>query len=223
MDSAVSTPNLTTLNPPPSPTSTIPLRLSSPPEWLPEEVSYLKCLSKTSEELSVKLKRTYSRYKKYQARFRIPAIIVSALAGLFSFGNANFPQQYQSLVSVVTGCCSVAIAVLNSIETYMKIGETMSSCMVAAMAFHRLKERIDCELSLPIADRSVDGLRFVRECAQTYERIYQTAPSLLRSQWFVRPIIITDHPSPPAPQQVAARGSTALTAVTVNEGTPVSV
>ena len=199
MDAAAST-----LAPPPSPASSIPPRLPTPPDWVAQEVAYLKCLSKTSEDLSVKLKRTYSRYKKYQARFRIPAIIVSALAGLFSFGNANFPQQYQSLVSVVTGCCSVAIAVLNSIETYMKIGETMSSCMVAAMAFHRLKEHIDCELALPVADRSVDGLRFVRECAQTYERIYQTAPSLLRTQWFVRPPMFLEPSTEPAPRSPAA-------------------
>ena len=162
-------------------------RLPVPPEWAPAEVQYLKSLSKTAEDLSIKLKRTYIRYKRYQARFRIPAIIVSALAGLFSFGNANFPQQYQSMVSIITGCCSVAIAVLNSIETYMKIGETMSSCMMAAMAFHKLKEKIDCELALPVSDRQASGIKFLRECVVLYDKTYQTAPSLLRQQWFVRP------------------------------------
>jgi hypothetical protein len=153
-------------------------------EWLAPEQRYLEKMSDTCKRLTEKFKVIHRRYSKFQARFRIPSIILSSVTGLFSMGNSNFPAGYQQYVSVGVGIVSVSIAVLGSIESYMQIGDIMSQCMQAATT---LKEKIDCELALPIKDRRTDGIVFVRECAVEYHKAFAVGGNLIKSDWFIQP------------------------------------
>jgi hypothetical protein len=116
--------------------------MSDNTKWLPEEEVYLRELSKLCQELSSKYKRYYELYKVRQAKFKIPSIIISSVTGLTSFGTSNFPERYQKWVSIAVGASSLFIALLNSIESYMKIGETMSGCLQTSISLQKLKEFI---------------------------------------------------------------------------------
>jgi hypothetical protein len=155
--------------------------------WLPAEQQYLIKMSQTCKRLTDKFKAIHSRYNKYQARFRIPSIILSSITGLFSMGNSNFPDGYQQYVSIGVGIVSVSIAVLGSIETYMKIGDIMGHCMLAATNFHKLKEKIDCELALPVKDRRTSGILFIRECSTEYHKAFAVGGNFIKSDWFIQP------------------------------------
>lgn len=157
------------------------------PCWLPDEEAYLRDLSALCEVLSCKYKRYYEIYKKKQARFKIPAIIISSLTGLTSLGTSAFPQDTQRWIAIGVGASSLFIAILNSIESYMKIGETMSGCLQASVSLQKLKEMIDLELAVPADDRGDPGITFVRECYSKYEKIIELAPSIIQNLRFVRP------------------------------------
>jgi len=144
-------------------------------KWLPEEEVYLQDISKVCQELSTKFKRYHDLYRERQAKFKIPAIIISSITGIISFGTSNFPPEYSNYVSIGVGVSSLFIALLNAIESYMKIGENMSGCIQASMSFQKLKESIDVELSLPKEDRS------------KYEKIWDLAPTILKNVRFIRP------------------------------------
>ena len=156
-------------------------------KWLLEEEVYLKDLSKLSQELSCKFKRYHDVYKERQAKFKIPSIIISSITGIISFGTSNFPRGYSNYVSIGVGISSLFIALLNSIESYMKIGENMSGSIQASMSFQKLKEAIDVELALPIEDRVSQGIIFLRECYSQYEKIWDLSPSILKNVRFIRP------------------------------------
>ena len=156
-------------------------------KWLLEEEVYLKDLSKLSQELSCKFKRYHDVYKERQAKFKIPSIIISSITGIISFGTSNFPREYSNYVSIGVGISSLFIALLNSIESYMKIGENMSGSIQASMSFQKLKESIDVELTLPIEDRVSQGIIFLRECYSQYEKIWDLSPSILKNVRFIRP------------------------------------
>lgn len=156
-------------------------------KWLPQEEAYLRDLSKLSQELSGKFKRYHDLYRERQAKFKIPAIVISSITGIISFGTSNFPPESSNYVSIGVGISSLFIALLNAIESYMKIGETMSGSIQASMSFQKLKENIDIELSLPVEDRSTQGLIFLRECFSKYEKIWDLAPTILKNVRFIRP------------------------------------
>jgi hypothetical protein len=155
--------------------------------WLPEEESYLKELSRLCQELSNKYKLYYELYKTRQARFRIPSIIISSVTGLLSFGSTNFTPTSREYVSITVGIASLCIALLNSIETYMKIAENMAGSAQACIELQKLKESIDMELSLPLDDRPTQGILFLRDCYTRYERILDIAPNIFKTIRFIKP------------------------------------
>lgn len=155
--------------------------------WLPEEEIYLQELSKLCQVLSGKYKVYYEQYKKIEARFKIPSIIISSISGLTSFGSSNFPIEYVHFVSISVGIASLFIALLNSIEAYMKIGEITAGCAISSLNFQKLKEHIDIELAIQSENRSMSGIVFVRECHTKYERIIDVAPNILKTVRFVKP------------------------------------
>ena len=155
--------------------------------WHKEEEDYLRDLSRLSEELCQKFKIYHDIYKSRQAKFRIPSIIISSITGLASFGNSNFPKEYQNTVNIAVGACAIFIAIINSIESYMKIGEIIGGTLQASINFQKLKECIDVELALPVESRVGQGIVFLRQCYQTYEKYWDLAPNVLRKMRFVKP------------------------------------
>jgi hypothetical protein len=161
-----------------------------PNNWLYEEEVYLRELSRLCQELSNKYKLYYDLYKKRQARFRIPSIIISSVTGLLSFGSTNYPEASRKYVSITVGIASLCIALLNSIETYMKIGENMTGSAQASNELQKLKEYIDMEISIPLEHRPTQGIIFLRDCYTRYERIMDISPNILKSVRFIKPSYI---------------------------------
>ena len=154
--------------------------------WRPDQEAYLRDLSKVCETLSTRYKQMYDLYRHHQARFRIPSIIVSSALGLLSFGNQNFSDGHT--INIVVGIGTVLIAIANSVETYMKIGENMSGCLLTSANLAKLKESIDLELSLCVEDRTASGIIFVRQVASDYEAILNGAPAVLKRVRFIKPL-----------------------------------
>jgi len=155
--------------------------------WNAQEEDYLRSLSQVCQELSQKFKVYHDVYLKRQFKFRIPSIVISSITGLASFGTTNFPDNYQNFVSIAVGASSIFIAILNSIESYMKIGEIISGTLQASINFQKLKEQIDIELALPIEDRNSQGIVFVRECYAMYEKYWDLSPHILARVRFIKP------------------------------------
>jgi len=155
--------------------------------WLPEEEEYLSKLSRICQIKSVKHRNYYMAYKRKDAKFKIPAIIVSAITGLVSFGTSSYPEDSRELVSIFIGISAVSIAIVNSIESYMKIGEIMAGCLQASISLQKLKEHIDIELLLPPSDRGTQGILFLRDVYSKYEKINELAPNVFKTIHFVNP------------------------------------
>ena len=155
--------------------------------WRPDQEAYLVELSKVCETLSTRYKQMYDLYRRHQARFRIPSIVVSSALGLLSFGNQNFEDGHT--INIVVGVGTVLIAIANSVETYMKIGECMSGCLLTSARLAAVKESIDLELSLNVDDRSNSGIIFVRTVASDYEAILNAAPAVLKRVRFIKPFL----------------------------------
>jgi len=129
-------------------------------QWTLEEESYLTLLANTCEEVSVRHKFYYDKYKSIQTRFRAPNIFVSSALGLLSIGNGNIEQAQQKTVNIVVGVSAAFLTILNSLEGFLGIGQTMAGCLTTSIILLKLAERIRLELALPRGDRASQGLIF---------------------------------------------------------------
>jgi hypothetical protein len=153
--------------------------------WSVQEENYLTNLANTCEELSTRFKFYYDKYKLLQTKFRLPNIIVSAALGLLSIGNANIEPSKQQTVNIIVGISGAFLTVLNSVEGFLMVGQTMAGCLGTSIILLKLVERIRLELALPAADRSTTGLMFVREMYVAYEKALETAPSVIKTVRFI--------------------------------------
>lgn len=156
-------------------------------EWVTEEEEYLRDLSRMSQELAQKFHAYYTFYKKQQTRIRIPIITLSSISGLLSFGTTVFPANAQPFVSIGVGISGMLVALVGSIESFLKIQEIVTGSLTASLHFTQLTEQITVELALPRDRRNSPGIVYVRECYQLYEKFGESAPSVFRRVRFVRP------------------------------------
>lgn len=156
-------------------------------EWNAKEEDYLNALSKSCRELSVRFKQIYDKFLSYQTKFRIPSIVISSTLGLISFGNGQFGD-HGNVINIIVGVGGVILAIMGSVESYLKIGETMSNALLASNKLQKLCECISLELALPANERSSSGIMFLRSCFNQYEQILDNAPSVLKKLRFVNTI-----------------------------------
>lgn len=122
--------------------------------WLADEERYLQRLKTSCDVLARYFLARFKYYRSLQGKFRLPAIILSSMSGVASFGTATFPRVVQRWVSVVVGCVNIVIAILNTVEAYMKIADLLAKAMTASTGFKKLADDIQCELDLPVEDRN---------------------------------------------------------------------
>lgn len=155
------------------------------PTWLPEEEIYLHSIQNSCEELSKLYLDKYKECKSLQTKLKLPAIIIGSFTGIASFGTETFPKHLQKYVSISVGVITISIAILNTIESYLKVGENTSSSITAATALQKLREDINKELCIPTPDRVDNGIVFLRDVFTRYLQILNQAPVLDKQEALV--------------------------------------
>jgi hypothetical protein len=146
--------------------------------WLPDEEMYLQSIKTSCEHLSKLYLEKYRKCKSLQTKLKLPAIIVGSFTGVASFGTDAFPLPGQKYVAIGVGIVSICIAILNTIESYLKVGENTNSAISAATQLQQLREDINRELCLPSNDRVDSGIVFLRDVYTRYIQILNQAPIL---------------------------------------------
>ena len=146
--------------------------------WRPEEEQYLLLLRDSCDALGKHFLEKHKHYSTLQTRFRIPAIVLSSVSGVASFGTTTFPTNAQRWVSIVVGGVNIVIAILNTMEAYMKLGDMLSRSLTAQMNFKKLADDISCELAIPVDVRNTNGITFLRDAFARYQQIIDQAPPM---------------------------------------------
>lgn len=147
-------------------------------EWSPQHETYLKDLSILCETFGKAHNRAFVELKRKEKYFRIPSIIIGSVSGTLSVGTGIFPLDFQSKVSILVGGVSLGIAIIASIESYLKITDRLIGHLTVSKDFYKLRDDIGLELALSIDDRSANGVSFTRSCYERFEKIVSIAPFL---------------------------------------------
>lgn len=147
-------------------------------EWFDKEESYLKqlhdmCLLQSKEYMDL-----YRTTHATQTKLRLPAIIMSSFSGVASFGTSSFPVGLQRYVSITVGLINISIAMIQTYESYLKIGDIVSKSLTVANSMKKLADDIYCEIYIPTEDRETAGITFLRDCFSRYQAIIENAPPM---------------------------------------------
>jgi hypothetical protein len=152
--------------------------------WCEREEEYLELLHKTCLELAEVYRQLYVDTSKIQNKLRLPAIILSSLSGAASFGSSSFaassanPLETQGNINIAIGIVNVFIAMIQTYESFKKIGETVSKSISTCIALKKLSEDIHCVVFIPPGDRDTAGVMYLRDAFNRYQSIMDQAPPL---------------------------------------------
>jgi hypothetical protein len=146
--------------------------------WYEEEERYLKILHDMCVQLAKEYMQLYVHSHKIQTKLRLPSIILSSLSGVASFGSSSFGDKIQRYISISVGIVNVGIAIVQTYESYLKIGEIVSKSLSCSISFKKLADIIYCEIFIPVEDRNANGITFLRDCFSRYQTILDQSPPL---------------------------------------------
>ena len=147
--------------------------------WYDKEEKYLKMLCLQYNEESEDYMKLYKKTFRVQCGLRLPAIALSSVAGIASFGTASFPTYAQRYVGIGVGIVNIFIAMLQTYESYFKVNDVVVKALNVSYLLKKLSNRIHCELCIPIESRSSNGDEFLRNTYNDYEKIMADAPPLV--------------------------------------------
>lgn len=158
-------------------------------QWKQQEEDYLRILEERCTSLSQDYHKVYFSLQSYQSRLRIPAIVIGSFTGVASFGTSTFPTQYHPMISIIVGIVNVCIAILNTIESYYKLGENINLSSSASVQLRQLANDINKELAIDMNVRETSGINYLRDCYTRYQQITSSAPILKQfSAYKVEPL-----------------------------------
>ena len=146
--------------------------------WHEKEEQYLRQLHDVCISLSKVYMELYKRTHAFQTKLRLPSIILSSFSGVASFGSTSFPTGAQKYVSIVVGILNVGIAMIQTYESYLKIGDIVAKSLSCANAFKKLADDIYTEIFIPVEDRDSNGITFLRDAFSRYQAIVDQCPPI---------------------------------------------
>lgn len=146
--------------------------------WHDLEEKYLRSMYDSAMELSREYMKLYTKMYAVQTKLRLPAIFLSTCSGVASFGSNGFTNEFQRWISIGVGIINVGIAIIQSYESYLKIGDIVSKSLTTSTALKKLADDIHCETFIPVEDRDSNGVTFLRDCFSRYQMILEQAPPL---------------------------------------------
>ena len=96
-------------------------------------------------------KKNYFYYKKVETYFRLPTIVFSSIASVASVGLTAYLKQPH--ISALTCLISLSVGIINSIELYMKITDTIETELETSKLYYNLSIDLHKLLSLDLSNR----------------------------------------------------------------------
>lgn len=146
--------------------------------WVLQQEKYLQEILNSCDSHAKVFHKVNRTYRAFQTKLKIPLIVIGSFSGVASFGTSSFPVEWQRFVSLCVGVVSIVIAILGTVESYFKVVETTNDSLNTASALERLRDDIGKELSLPVEDRTTNGITFVRDCYVRYQQIVSQSPQI---------------------------------------------
>jgi hypothetical protein len=114
--------------------------------WTIDYENLLESVRLNSVHMSRTHKRLYFRYKNMSNMFRVPTIVLSAVASVSSVGLQSYMTQQN--ISGMTCLISLIIGVMNSVELYLKLQEAIELELEKSKKWYQLASNIYKVLAL---------------------------------------------------------------------------
>ena len=142
--------------------------------WKPEENQNLKEWSEKAICYYWMHLKAHRRFKKKNAWFTIPVIIISTITGTANFASSNYGS-FANSATLIIGAMNIITGIITTIYQFLKIAELTEGHKTAALSWLKFHEEIKLELSKNPLDRK-PPLEYVKACSDHFVNLEQFSP-----------------------------------------------
>ena len=133
-----------------------------------------------SVQMSNSHKGKYFTFKRLIKWFKVPTIVLSSIGSVSSVGLTNYLDQQH--ISVLVCGLALFVSILNSIEMFLKINESMENELETSKLFYNLSINIQKTLLLDRENRTVEASVFLERSYSEYVKLMEQSNLLLNVQ-----------------------------------------
>ena len=133
-----------------------------------------------SVQMSNSHKAKYFTFKRLIKWFKLPTIVLSSIGSVSSVGLTNYLDQQH--ISVLVCGLALFVSILNSIEMFLKINESMEQELETSKQFYNLSINIQKTLLLDRENRTVEASVFLERSYSEYVKLMEQSNLLLNVQ-----------------------------------------
>lgn len=143
--------------------------MSNSNSWSSDIEAVLEEIRINAVQLSNNHKQNYFFYRSLHKYFRIPTIILSSVSSVSSIGLQNYISQQH--ISGIVCLLGLSISIINSIELFLKLQETLESELSCSKEFYNLSIDIRKTLLLDVGNRGTSGQSYLQEKYNEYVKL----------------------------------------------------
>lgn len=147
--------------------------------WTSDIEQILNDVRENSIYLSNFHKKNYFYYKKIETYFRLPTIVLSSIASVSSVGLTSYLAQ--SHISALTCLLSLSVGIINSIELYLCITESIETELETSKQYYNLSIDLHKVLNLNQTNRSGDPKELLDVFYRRYIDLFEKSSLLSNS------------------------------------------
>ena len=133
-----------------------------------------------SVQMSNSHKGKYFTFKRLIKWFKLPTIVLSSCGSVSSVGLTNYLDQQH--ISVLVCGLALFVSIINSIEMFLKINESMENELETSKLFYNLSINIQKTLLLDRENRTVEASVFLERSYSEYVKLMEQSNLLLNVQ-----------------------------------------
>lgn len=145
--------------------------------WKREEEEILKDWADKAQCYEWMHLRSHMKYRKMNAWFTIPVIVISTITGTANFAQDRFGEDYKSWVVMGIGAFNILAGIITTIYQFLKISELNECHRVAALYWGKFYRNLRTELSKHPLDRANHD-DIVNSAKEEYDRLLELSPMI---------------------------------------------
>lgn len=121
--------------------------------------------------------RSHQHYKKANAWYTIPVIIMSTLTGTANFAQDKFSGPTKEYVVVAIGAVNIIAGIITTIQQFLKISELNEAHRVSSLSWDKFYRNIKVELAKSPTERT-PVIQMLKSSKEEFDRLMETSPSI---------------------------------------------
>lgn len=139
--------------------------------WTCDIEKVLEEIRMNAVQLSNSHKQNYFFYKSLYKYFKIPTIILSSVGAVSAVGLQNYISQQH--ISGLVCLLGLTISIINSIELFLKLQETLETELNCSKEFYNLSIDIKKTLLLDAENREISGQAYLQKKYSDYVKLQE--------------------------------------------------